>query len=41
MAHGVRSAAQGNTTPIVETVTQALNIFGGRFFDGFTAQGPD
>lgn len=40
LAHGVRSAARGNTEPIIETVTQALTIFGGRFFDGFTAQGP-
>lgn len=24
----------------IETITQALIIFGGRFFDGFTARGP-
>lgn len=40
LAHGVRAVARGNTETIVETVTQVLNIFGGRFFDGFTAQGP-
>lgn len=40
LACGVRSAARRDMEPIVETVTQVLNIFGGRFFDGFTAQGP-
>lgn len=39
LAHGVRAVARGDTEPIVETVTQVLDIFGGRFFDGFTAPG--
>ncbi|MGI5217662.1 nucleotidyltransferase domain-containing protein [Nocardia sp. CA-290969] len=40
LAHGVRAVARGNAEPIAETVTHVLNIFGGRLFDGFTAQGP-
>ncbi|WP_280423517.1 nucleotidyltransferase domain-containing protein [Nocardia carnea] len=40
LAHAVRSVARGDMEPIIGTVTQVLNIFGGRLFDGFTAQGP-
>lgn len=40
LAHAVRSVARGDMEPIIETVTQVLNIFGGRLFDGFTTQGP-
>ncbi len=40
LAQGVRSVVRGDMEPIAETVTQVLNIFGGRLFDGFTAQGP-
>lgn len=34
-AHGVRSIACSALEPMVDIVTQALNLFGGRLFDGF------
>lgn len=40
LADGVRAVARGDTEPILEIVTQVLDIFGGRYFDGFTVQGP-
>ncbi|MFI7190276.1 nucleotidyltransferase domain-containing protein [Nocardia nova] len=40
LAHGVRSVALGAIEPMADIVTQALNAFGGRLFDGFRAEGP-
>lgn len=40
LAHGVRSVACGAIEPMVDIVTQALNLFGGRLFDGLRADGP-
>ncbi|WP_280400477.1 nucleotidyltransferase domain-containing protein [Nocardia carnea] len=40
LAGDVRAVSRGNVEPIAETVTRVLNIFGGRFFDGYTVQGP-
>lgn len=40
LAHGVRSVAHGAIQPMVDIVAQALDLFGGRLFDGFRADGP-
>ncbi|MGW5918805.1 hypothetical protein ACWFPY_07410 [Nocardia fluminea] len=40
LASAVRSAASDVIEPMVEAVTEALDEFGGRLFDGYSARGP-
>ncbi|WP_324192794.1 nucleotidyltransferase domain-containing protein [Nocardia transvalensis] len=40
LAHAVRSVAAGTVQPMVDTVTRALDLFGGRLFEGYRLEGP-
>ncbi|RDI54306.1 nucleotidyltransferase domain-containing protein [Nocardia mexicana] len=40
LADSVRAVAGGSTAPMIATVTEVLNLFGGRLFDGYRLSGP-
>ncbi|MFI5716358.1 nucleotidyltransferase domain-containing protein [Nocardia sp. NPDC051750] len=40
LAHGMRSVASGNIEPMLGIVGRVLEMFGGRLFEGFRAEGP-